>query len=166
MNGLQSLDQWENAFHHPSSSMLGLLNAIQVWWLFVVLNTTIVNNIIPEYWLSICLPIRSISLWWYRTATDDILGRIHYDCCGCHSNRVTDGEHVHWSSVGSIVQFPRSNVTNRWFKLFNWLWSYLRCKRCSNACLRNLVPTLSCPFDFTIQFTMVFWRHHVRLYSI
>ncbi|EJC97746.1 hexose transporter [Fomitiporia mediterranea MF3/22] len=29
MNGLQSLDQWENAFNKPSGSMLGLLNAIQ-----------------------------------------------------------------------------------------------------------------------------------------
>ncbi|PAV15162.1 hexose transporter [Pyrrhoderma noxium] len=29
MNGLQSLDQWQNAFNHPSNGMLGLLNAIQ-----------------------------------------------------------------------------------------------------------------------------------------
>ena len=29
MNGLQSLPQWQNAFNHPGSSMLGLLNAIQ-----------------------------------------------------------------------------------------------------------------------------------------
>jgi hypothetical protein len=30
MNGLQSLTQWQEAFNHPSGSMLGLLNAIQV----------------------------------------------------------------------------------------------------------------------------------------
>ena len=30
MNGLQSLTQWENDFNHPTGSMLGLLNAIQV----------------------------------------------------------------------------------------------------------------------------------------
>ena len=29
MNGLQSLPQWQSAFNHPGSSMLGLLNAIQ-----------------------------------------------------------------------------------------------------------------------------------------
>ena len=29
MNGFQSLPQWQNAFNHPGSSMLGLLNAIQ-----------------------------------------------------------------------------------------------------------------------------------------
>ena len=29
MNGLQSLPQWQDAFNHPGSSMLGLLNAIQ-----------------------------------------------------------------------------------------------------------------------------------------
>lgn len=29
MNGLQSLPQWQTAFNHPGSSMLGLLNAIQ-----------------------------------------------------------------------------------------------------------------------------------------
>ncbi|KAF9071986.1 hexose transporter [Rhodocollybia butyracea] len=29
MNGLQSLPQWQNYFHHPGSSELGLLNAIQ-----------------------------------------------------------------------------------------------------------------------------------------
>jgi len=29
MNGLQSLTQWEDAFHHPHGGMLGLLNAIQ-----------------------------------------------------------------------------------------------------------------------------------------
>ena len=29
MNGLQSLPQWQNAFNHPRSAMLGLLNAIQ-----------------------------------------------------------------------------------------------------------------------------------------
>ncbi|TDL25203.1 hexose transporter [Rickenella mellea] len=29
MNSLQSLTQWESAFHHPSGGMLGLLNAIQ-----------------------------------------------------------------------------------------------------------------------------------------
>ena len=29
MNGLQSLPQWRDAFNHPGSSMLGLLNAIQ-----------------------------------------------------------------------------------------------------------------------------------------
>ncbi|KAI5122108.1 hypothetical protein M0805_002230 [Coniferiporia weirii] len=29
MNGLQSLTQWEDAFNHPTPSMLGLLNAIQ-----------------------------------------------------------------------------------------------------------------------------------------
>ncbi|KAH8113751.1 hexose transporter [Phellopilus nigrolimitatus] len=29
MNGLQSLDQWENSFNHPMGGMLGLLNAIQ-----------------------------------------------------------------------------------------------------------------------------------------
>ena len=29
MNGLQSLSQWEDAFHKPSGGMLGLLNAIQ-----------------------------------------------------------------------------------------------------------------------------------------
>lgn len=30
MNGLQSLNQWKEAFNNPSNSMLGLLNAIQV----------------------------------------------------------------------------------------------------------------------------------------
>lgn len=34
MNGLQSLTQWENDFNHPTGSMLGLLNAIQVRQLF------------------------------------------------------------------------------------------------------------------------------------
>jgi MFS family permease len=29
MNGLQSLPQWQDAFNHPGSAMLGLLNAIQ-----------------------------------------------------------------------------------------------------------------------------------------
>ena len=29
MNGLQALPQWQSAFNHPGSSMLGLLNAIQ-----------------------------------------------------------------------------------------------------------------------------------------
>lgn len=29
MNGLQSLPQWQSAFNHPGSAMLGLLNAIQ-----------------------------------------------------------------------------------------------------------------------------------------
>ena len=29
MNGLQSLPQWESAFHNPSNGKLGLLNAIQ-----------------------------------------------------------------------------------------------------------------------------------------
>jgi sugar porter (SP) family MFS transporter len=29
MNGLQSLDQWKNAFNNPTGGMLGLLNAIQ-----------------------------------------------------------------------------------------------------------------------------------------
>jgi MFS family permease len=29
MNGLQAIPQWQNAFNHPGSSMLGLLNAIQ-----------------------------------------------------------------------------------------------------------------------------------------
>lgn len=30
MNGLQSLDQWEDYFHRPTGGRLGLLNAIQV----------------------------------------------------------------------------------------------------------------------------------------
>jgi MFS family permease len=29
MNGLQALDQWKDAFNHPTGGMLGLLNAIQ-----------------------------------------------------------------------------------------------------------------------------------------
>lgn len=29
MNGLQSLDQWQSSFNHPTGGMLGLLNAIQ-----------------------------------------------------------------------------------------------------------------------------------------
>jgi MFS family permease len=29
MNGLQSLDQWNDAFNHPKGGKLGLLNAIQ-----------------------------------------------------------------------------------------------------------------------------------------
>lgn len=31
MNGLQTLPQWKDYFHAPSGSMLGLLNAIQVY---------------------------------------------------------------------------------------------------------------------------------------
>jgi len=31
MNGLQSLKQWDDYFHNPSSGMLGLLNAIQLF---------------------------------------------------------------------------------------------------------------------------------------
>lgn len=40
MNGLQSLTQWENDFNHPTGSMLGLLNAIQVRQLFTHYSET------------------------------------------------------------------------------------------------------------------------------
>ena len=53
MNGLQSLDQWQNAFNHPSNGMLGLLNAIQVRRIkMTIINKSHICTIAKEYWIS------------------------------------------------------------------------------------------------------------------
>ncbi len=56
MNGLQSLTQWETDFNFPHGSLLGLLNAIQVLFLYSGANflalTIYCNARTSDLWLA------------------------------------------------------------------------------------------------------------------
>lgn len=77
MNGLQSLTQWEDDFNHPVGGTLGLLNAIQVRYKYML---AVFMSLPPsEHRFSRCIPVFTVRLGWDRTETNGLLGRYHHE---------------------------------------------------------------------------------------
>ena len=97
MNGLQSLPQWESAFGHPQRGKLGLLNAIQVSFFFLLYFQHAYMYL--EYWVSRELPIFTVCYRWHWSSVYNSPRSSDYVYRHCYPNGCPICRHVHWCSV-------------------------------------------------------------------
>lgn len=102
MNNFQSLYQWEDYFHNPSGSLLGVLSAMQV--IYSRLTDEKLAEACIEHRFSRSLPVRALSFGWYWAACNHLSGRYHHSgWCG-RPVRFNEHWNVHRGTVCTYIR--------------------------------------------------------------